>query len=87
MQPLLEQGPNTKPSLEDLHLRLHLLFETMERYRFLFRNLSDLTARIPNLREAMLGLMAHQADALASVLDRLRQAGMMNISAPPAPSW
>lgn len=80
MQPLLEQGPNTKPSLEDLHLRLHLLFETMERYRFLFRNLSDLTARIPNLREAMLGLMAHQADALASVLDRLRQAGMMNIS-------
>jgi AcrR family transcriptional regulator len=79
MDPLLEENPAASPSLDDLHLRLHLLFEIMERYRFLFRNLADLTARIPNLREAMLGLMARQAGTLGSVVERLRNAGMMEI--------
>lgn len=79
MQPLLEEKPDTVPDLTDLHLRLHLIYETMTRFRFLFRNLADLTARIPNLREAMNGLLGRQAATLTRVLDKLNSAGVVCI--------
>lgn len=79
MSPLLEPQPDSDPNLSDLHLRLHLIFETMERYRFLFSNLADMTARIPNLREAMNGLLGRQSASLTNVLERLGRAGVVDI--------
>ena len=48
-------------STEDLWLQLHMGFEIKGEYRFLYRNLADLTARIPNLDRAMRGLLARAA--------------------------
>jgi AcrR family transcriptional regulator len=80
MSPLLEPAPDDEPpGVDELFLRLHLLFETMGRYRFLYRNLTDLCARIDNLSQAMNGLLGRMESALNRLLDRLGDAGLMSI--------
>lgn len=82
MSPLLEPAPDDEPpGVDELFLRLHLLFETMGRYRFLYRNLTDLCARIDNLSQAMNGLLGRMEAALNRLLDRLCEAGLMEIDA------
>lgn len=78
--PLLEPAPEEEPpSIEELYLRLHLVFETMGRYRFIYRNLADLYQRIENLRQAINGLLGRIESALTHLLARLRGAGMISI--------
>ncbi len=80
--PLLEPADESVvPGIEELYLRLHLVFETMGRYRFIYRNLADLYARIRNLRQAMSGLLGRLEAALEHLLDRLEAAGVMEIGA------
>ena len=80
LTPLLEPAPDeAPPSLEELYLRLHLIFEIMGRYRFIYRNLADLFQRIDNLQQAITGLLARIEAALAHLLTRLESAGMMTI--------
>lgn len=82
MSPLLEPASEDEPpGVDELFLRLHLLFETMGRYRFLYRNLTDLCARIENLSRAMSGLLGRMEAALNRLLDRLCDAGLMTIAA------
>lgn len=82
MSPLLEPAEDSEaPGLDELYLRLHLLFETMGRYRFIYRNLADLYARIDNLRQAMNGLLGRKEAALHHLVARLRDADMMTIDA------
>ena len=80
MQPLLEFEDDSVPGTEELWLRLHLVFETMGQYRFLYRNLGDLYARIPNLRRAFHGLLGRQRATLTGLISALRQQGVMKIS-------
>jgi len=80
MQPLLEETEEAVPALDDLCLRLHLMFECMGRYRFIFRNLYDLHSRIPNLRQAINGLLGRQASVLGGLVDRLVAAGVIEVS-------
>ena len=81
MSPLLEPATNDgPPGVDELFLRLHLLFETMGRYRFIYRNLTDLCARIDNLSQAMNGLLGRMESALNRLLDRLCDAGLMTIA-------
>ena len=80
--PLLEPADESVvPGIEELYLRLHLVFETMGRYRFIYRNLADLYARIRNLRQAMSGLLGRLEAALEHLMDRLEAAGVMEIGA------
>jgi AcrR family transcriptional regulator len=81
VRPLLELDEAAEPDVEDLWLRLHLIFEAMGRFRFLFRDLPDLYARIHNLRHAFRGLLARQRDTLGTLLEGLRERGIMTIEA------
>lgn len=79
-QPLLELDEEKLPGAEDLWLRLHLIFETMGRFRFIYRNLADLHARISNLRKAFHGLLGRQRNTLLHLVHGLKTRGIMDIS-------
>ncbi len=80
VQPALELEESTPHEVEDLWLRLHLIFEAMGRFRFLFRDLSDLYSRIKNLRRALNGLLGRQRATLLTLISGLRNNGVMQIS-------
>ena len=79
VQPLLELEQEKALEVEDLWFRLHLIFEAMGRYRFLFRDLSDLYARIKNLKRALHGLLDRQRAVLLTLFSGLRENGVMVI--------
>jgi AcrR family transcriptional regulator len=80
VQPTLELEDYAAQEAEDLWLRLHLIFEAMGRFRFLFRDLSDLYSRIKNLRRALNGLLGRQRTTLLALISGLRKNGVMKIS-------
>ena len=79
VQPMLDLDDQGSHQAEDLWLRLHLLFEAMGRFRFLFRDLTDLYSRIKNLRRAFNGLLGRQRNTLLILIGGLRKNGVMNI--------
>jgi len=79
VQPTLELDEYAEQDVEDLWLRLHLIFEAMGRFRFLFRDLSDLYSRVKNLRRALNGLLLRQRKTLITLITGLRNNGVMNI--------
>jgi AcrR family transcriptional regulator len=80
VQPLLDINPEDSLEADDLWLRLHLIFEAMGRFRFLFRDLADLHSRIRNLRRAFHALLERQGTALRTLITGLRNNDVMNIS-------
>ncbi len=80
VKPTLELEDYATQEAEDLWLRLHLIFEAMGRFRFLFRDLSDLYNRIKNLRRALNGLLSMQRTALLALISGLQKNGVMQIS-------
>ena len=80
VQPTLEPEEYAAQEAEDLWLRLHLIFEAMGRFRFLFRDLSDLYSRIKNMRRALNGLMVMQRNTLLALFSGLKTNGVMQIS-------
>lgn len=80
VQPLLDINPEDSLQADDLWLRLHLIFEAMGQFRFLFRDLADLHARIKNLRRAFHALLERQGVALRTLIAGLRENEVMQIN-------
>ena len=78
-QPLIDIPDNILLQPEDLWFQLHLSFELKGEYRFLYRNLADLTARVPDLERAMRGLLQREHKAAWNSLTGLEQAGVLQI--------
>jgi AcrR family transcriptional regulator len=78
-RPLIEIPGDVLLHAEDLWFQLHLSFELKGEFRFLYRNLADLTARIPDLGRAMRGLLMRERRAAWNLLSGLEQAGAMTI--------
>lgn len=81
VQPLLTAEVEEAPDIDQLWLRLHLVFEAMGRFRFLFRDLPDLYARIRNFKQAFNGLLARQRATLLNLFEGLRRRGVMQLDA------
>lgn len=79
IQPLLEFEQHEVREAEDLWLRLHLIFEAMGRFRFLFRDLTDLYTRIRNLQHAFNGLLGRQRKTLLALIRGMQTNGVMHI--------
>ena len=80
-QPLLDIPDTARLQPEDLWLQLHLSFELKGEFRFLYRNLSDLAARIPNFDRAMRATLARERQAVHTILSGLEKAGAMQADA------
>lgn len=78
-QPLIEIPEELLMEAEDLWFQMHLSFEVKGEFRFLYRNLSDLTARIPDLNRAMRGLLVRERQSAWNSLTGLERAGVLNI--------
>ncbi|SFM56380.1 TetR/AcrR family transcriptional regulator [Halopseudomonas yangmingensis] len=73
---LLESdGEDHAPNAEDLWLLLHLLFERIGEYRFLFCDLSNLMQRYPFLRKAMQHWLGRLRNRLQELLEQLQRDG------------
>lgn len=78
-QPLIEIPENILLNAEDVWFQLHLSFELKGEYRFLYRNLADLTARIPDLDRAMRGLLVRERQSALNSLNGLENSGVLTI--------
>ena len=69
------------PNLEDIWLQLHLVFECIWDYRFLYRDLVDILSRNRHLRLRFARILKRAAGNATQVMRGLVQAGVMRASA------
>ena len=68
------------PGLEDIWLQLHLVFECIWDYRFLYRDLVDILSRNRRLRLRFARILRRANDQAHTVMRGLVQAGIMRAS-------
>ena len=68
------------PNLEDIWLQLHLVFECIWEYRFLYRDLVDILSRNRHLRMRFALILKRAAGNATTVMRGLVQAGVMRAS-------
>ena len=66
------------PHAEDVWLFLHLMFETIFKYRFLYRDLNELLSRHRFIETEFRSILDRQRETAASILKRLVDAGAMH---------
>ena len=64
-------------AMEDMWLYLHLMFERIWAYRFLYRNLDDLLTRDSKLKSHFNIIIGHKRDAIIALCHALREAKAM----------
>jgi AcrR family transcriptional regulator len=69
------------PGLEDIWLQLHLVFECIWDYRFLYRDLVEILSRNRRLRVRFARILKRADDSAHQVMRGLSQAGVMRASA------
>ena len=68
------------PNLEDIWLQLHLVFECIWEYRFLYRDLVDILSRNRHLRLRFARILKRADEQAHMVMRGLSQAGVMRAS-------
>jgi AcrR family transcriptional regulator len=68
---------NRLPNLEDVWLQLHLIFECMWDYRFLYRDLVDILSRNRKLRMHFARILSRASSSTSDVLKGLARAGIV----------
>jgi AcrR family transcriptional regulator len=68
-------------AIEDLWLYLHLMFEAIWDYRFLYRNLEDIVGRSRRMRERFHRIVGTKLAAVEGLCHGLAGAGLMHASA------
>lgn len=68
------------PNLEDIWLQLHLVFECLWEYRFLYRDLVDILARNRKLKLRFARIMTRGSASAAEMMQGLTRAGVMRAS-------
>ncbi|WP_395680861.1 TetR/AcrR family transcriptional regulator [Dokdonella sp.] len=69
------------PNLEDIWLQLHLVFESLWGYRFLYRDLVDILARNRKLKLRFARIMNRASTSATDLLRGLVRAGVMRATA------
>lgn len=77
LEPLLEAPAQRATNVEDVWLFLHLLFELIWRYRFLYRDLNDLLSRNRTLETRFKQILNSEIRLAASMCRGLRHTGEM----------
>ena len=71
-------APNAHPPhAEDVWLFLHLMFETIFKYRFLYRDLNELLSRHHSIEKYFQEILDHQTAIARTIMRRLVDAGSM----------
>lgn len=65
------------PNLEDVWLQLHLVFECMQEYCFLYRDLVDILARNRKLKFRFARIMTRAGESATAMMRGLAEAGVM----------
>ena len=69
------------PNLEDVWLQLHLVFECMWTFRFLYRDLVDILSRNRKLKQRFARILTRAASSATGVLKGLAEAGILRATA------
>ena len=81
MDAALSSPSGRLPGLEDVWLQLHLVFECIWDYRFLYRDLVDILSRNRRLRLRFARILKRADEQAHTVMRGLVQAGVMRASA------
>lgn len=76
--PLVEVDADTALDAESLWFRLHMMFEVKGSYRFIYRNLSDISARMPDIEKALRALFMREKAGVSAILQNLSTSGAMD---------
>ena len=77
VRPLLAPPSGRAPTIEDLWLLLHLLFERMGEYRFFYRDLDEITSRNRRVGARFGALTRDGEAAVRALVDGLASAGAL----------
>ena len=77
VRPLLAGDGRERIGVEDLWLMLHLLFEQMSAYRFLFRDLVEIAANNRRIASRLALMLQQSQDAILAIFRGMAAAGEM----------
>lgn len=80
MLELLADDEPGNPDVEDAWLLLHLVFETIAEYRFIYRDLTDLCSRYSGLHRRMRAILRLSMQTADLLLQGLTRSGRMKIA-------
>lgn len=73
--------PDELLDIEDQWLFLHLIFECIARYRFVYKDVVNVLERYPNLKQRFKRIITKKRSASLKILNNLKQQGILEATA------